>query len=133
MGQPSVTDIVGLFVFVAALLFSREVAQVVGPYMVIVAAASIGASFSLARREKDTRVRAVWFFVRVCGLALLITVSLAAIVAAYHPDLSERALVAPIALLVGYIGDDWPRLLAKVVKAIMAGVDLLRTRGGGHG
>lgn len=130
MNPPPVLDIVGLFVFIAAILFSHEVAAVVGPYMVIVIAATIGGSFALARRDKTTRTAAVWFFGRVVGLAVLLTVGLAAAANAYRPDLSPRVLVAPIALLVGFIGDDWPKLLGKVVRVIYGALDLVRGKGG---
>ena len=130
MSQTSITDIVGLCVFLAALLFSNEAAAVLGPYMVIVIASSIGASFALARREKTTRTAALWFFTRVNGLAVLLTVGLAAAASAYQPGLHERVLLAPIALLVGFIGDDWPKLLAKIVRVLYGALDLVRGKGG---
>lgn len=129
MNQPPVVDIVGLFVFIAAILFSHEVAAVVGPYLVIVIAATIGASFAVARREKSTRASALFFFARVVGLAVLLTVGSAVVVNAYRPDLSPRVLVAPIALLIGFIGDSWPVLLGKVVKVMYGALDLFRKGG----
>ncbi|OUL98536.1 hypothetical protein [Variovorax sp. JS1663] len=130
MNQPPVVDIVGLFVFIAAILFSHEVAAVVGPYMVIVIASTIGASFALARRDRTTRTAAIWFFTRVVGLAVLLTVGFAAIASAYRPDLSPRVTVAPIALMVGFIGDDWPKLLSKCMRVIYGALDLVRGKGG---
>ena len=129
MTQQSITDIVGLCVFIAALLFSSEVANVVGPYMVIVIASSIGASFALARRDKDTRTAAVWFFTRVVGLAVLLTGGLAAIASAHYPDIAPRVFVAPIALMVGFIGDDWPKLLGKLARGVFAITDFFRKGG----
>ena len=125
-----ITDVVGLCVFIAAMAFSPDVSAVVGPYAVIIAAAAIGASFALARRQRTTRAGAVWFFVRIVGLAVVLTVGLAQLVASRHPDLHERVLIAPIALLVGAIGDGWPALLQKVVSTIYAALDLVRGRGG---
>jgi hypothetical protein len=132
MSQQPIADIVGLCIFIAALLFSADVANVVGPYMVIVIASSIGASFALSRRNKSSRGRALWFFTRVVGLAVLLTVGLAAVASAYRPDLHERVLLAPIALLVGFIGDDWPRLLSRIMRALFAAIDLMRGKGGMH-
>lgn len=128
MNQPPIADIVGLAVFIAALLFSSEVAAVVGPYMVIVVAATLGASFKVARRDKSTRTSAVLFFLRVVGMAVVLTVGIAVALNAYRPDLSPRVTVAPIALLIGYI--DWPWALTKIVKAIFASIDLARGKGG---
>jgi hypothetical protein len=130
MTQSSVTDVVGFFVFISALFFSAEVAAVVGPHILMAIAAAVGASFSLARREKTTRLRAIGFFLRVMGLAVLVTGSIAAFTNAQHPSISERALLAPVALLVGFIGDGWPALLTRVVKVAFAAVDLLRGKGG---
>jgi len=130
MNQPPVVDIVGLFVFIAAAMFSHEVAAIVGPYMVIIIASTSGASFALARRDKTTRTAAVWYFTRVVGLAVLLTVGFAAVANAYRPDLTPRVLVAPIALLIGFVGDDWPKLLGKVVRAIFSAIDLVRGKGG---
>lgn len=131
--SPSITDIVGLCVFIATLLFSAEVAEVVGPYLVIITASAIGASFSLKRREKSTRTSAVLFFVRVCGLAALLTVGVSAMVAGYHPSLSERFLLAPVAFIVGLVGDDWPAVAGWVMGKVGAFIDvLIKLKGGGQ-
>ena len=114
MSQQPIADIFGVAVLIAALLFSSEVAAVVGPYMVIVVAATLGASFKVARREKTTRTSAVLFFLRVVGMAVLFTSGLAAALNAYRPELSPRVTVAPIALLIGFV--DWPWALGKVVE-----------------
>lgn len=130
MNQQPLADIVALAVIIAAAVFSRAVAEVVGPYLVIVVASAIGASFALARREKSTRGRALWFFTRVVGLAVLLTVGAAAAVSAVRPDLAPRTLLAPIALLIGFIGDGWPRLLARAVQMLYGLLDLARGQGG---
>jgi apolipoprotein N-acyltransferase len=130
MNQQPLADIVALAVLIAAAVFSRAVAEVVGPYLVIVVASAIGASFALARREKSTRGRALWFFTRVVGLAVLLTVGAAAGVSAVRPDLAPRTLLAPIALLIGFIGDGWPRLLARAVQMLYSLLDLARGQGG---
>ena len=119
--------------FIATLLFSADVAQVVGPYLVIITASAIGASFSLKRREKSTRIAALLFFVRVCGLAALLTVGVSAMVAGYHPSLSERVLLAPVAFIVGLVGDDWPAIGGWAIGKIGALVDvLIKLKGGGQ-
>jgi hypothetical protein len=128
MSQQPIADIVGVAVFIAALLFSSEVAAVVGPYMVIVVAATLGASFKVARREKTTRTSAVLFFLRVVGMAVLFTSAVAAALNTYRPELSPRVTVAPIALLIGFV--DWPWALTKVVGW---GVSLLDRVVGGKG
>jgi hypothetical protein len=134
MNQPSITDVVGLFVLIAAALFSSEVAAVVGPYMVIVVASAIGASFALSRRDRSTRASALLFFMRVCGLAVLVTGVASAGVAAYHPGLTERVLIAPLAFLIGLAGDSWPDIAAAAGRKVSAFVDvLIKLKGGGNG
>jgi len=128
MQQPSVPDIVAWVVFFAALIFSDDVAQAVGPYIVIIAAAMCGASFSVGRRDKTTRTGAALYFGRVAGLAMLITVALANVVNAYYPELEPRVTVAPIALVIGFA--DWPKVLAKVIQTLFAAMDLIRGKGG---
>jgi uncharacterized membrane protein YiaA len=115
MQQPSISDVVGLFIFAMSLFFSREVANMVAPYLVIVVAASTGASFALARKEKTTRLAGFWYFLRVCGLAILITAGVAAFVASYNESLTSRILIAPIAFMIGFIGDDLPDIGRKVI------------------
>jgi hypothetical protein len=129
------TDFVSVMVVIATLFFSPKVAAIVGPYFAIILASSVGASFSLARREPTTRMLAVMFFVRIIGLASLLTVGVASLLHAYTPVFEERWLVAPIALIVGYVGDDWGSLLAwagRKINALVDGLIKLKT-GGGNG
>lgn len=128
MTEKQITDIVGLFVFLAALIFSREVSEVVAPYVVILIAAAVGASFALARREKTSRRSGIWFFCRQVGLALIFTVSAALILSKYRPDLVPRLTIAPIALLIGFM--DWPWALNKAMRVIVGSLDLIRGKGG---
>ena len=119
MNQGSITDVIGLFVLISTAVFSAEAAAIIGPYMAIVVAAAIGASFSLAKREKTTRVSALWFFLRVCGLAVVVAGGLSALLAKFHPVLTERALLAPVAFIIGLVGDEWPSV-------VRWGVDFVR-------
>lgn len=122
MSSPSttVTDAVGLSVVLVATLFSPAVAEVVGPYVVIAAAAVIGASFGLARRPPSSRWAALGYFVRVVGLAILLTVGLSTWIVSRHPEFTQRALLAPVALLIGF--GDWPAVLAAAMKGIFASI-----------
>ncbi|UST52969.1 hypothetical protein NF681_11500 [Comamonadaceae bacterium OTU4NAUVB1] len=130
MSQSSVIDAVGLSIIVAASVFSPKMAEVVGPYVLIATAAVIGASFALARRSTSSRWAAVFYFLRVVGLAILLTVGLSAWLSTKHPDFSERALLAPVALLIGFVGDGWPALLSKIVSMLYGFIDIVRGKGG---
>lgn len=127
---PSITDVVGLGIFLASLVYSPEVAGIVAPYLVIIVAAVVGASFALKRREKTTRLSALWYFLRVAGLAVLLTGWLAAQFSSYYDNLTERALIAPVALTIGAIGDDFPAVARYLLSKFLAGVDLFRGKGG---
>lgn len=131
MNQITITDILGLVAVISATIFSAEVAAVVSPYIVILVASSIGASFALARQERTTRTAAMWFFFRVCGAAVVLTVVAATIIAGMHPSLTERMLLAPVSFVIGLIGPDWPavpRVLSQYAGNLL---DLMnRFRGG---
>lgn len=120
MNHTPVADAVGLFALIAAFAFSPEVAAVVGPYVLIATASVIGASFALARRPTSTRWGATFYFGRAVGLAILLTVVISAAVAARYPDFSERALLAPVALMIGFI--DWVALLGGAAKGLLSAV-----------
>lgn len=117
----AIPDIVAVAVFIAALIFSPQVAAVVGPYVVIIGSAVVGASFAVARRERSTRLSALWYFSRVTGLAVAVTVAIATWAASYWAEsgLTVRFLISPIAFVIGLIGDDLPELAAKVVRFFM--------------
>lgn len=127
-------DIVSVCVVIAALLFAPEVAAVVGPYIVIMLASTVGASFALARRERSTRSNALLFFARTSGLSVLLTVGFAAVVSSYRPEVPERVLLAPVALVLGFVGDDWPVVLRWMGRKVAQLVDvIIRSRGNGGG
>lgn len=126
MSQQPLADFVGICVFIAALLFSADVANLVGPYMAILIASTVGASFALGRRDRSTRGGAIFFFVRLNFMALLFTVAIAALINSIRPDLPSRFLVAPIALLIGFAGDDWPSILRRLSAMFWRVLDLAR-------
>lgn len=128
-GQISTPDAIGFGIFLAGLVYAPSVAAVVGPYVVIVLASVLGASFAVKRREKTTRLGALLYFLRVAGVAVLVTVSVASAVSSYYDNLTERVLITPIALIVGAVGDDWGDFLRKIVRVIFSAVDLMRGKG----
>ena len=115
MAPPSITyDLVGLLALVGGVLFSNtEVAQAVAPYAAIAGAALLGGMWALARHEEDEpehprpRRRAAKFLVRIVGTALIVTVPIAAFAAPRLGVAQEQYLFAPLALLIGAVGDDW--------------------------
>lgn len=120
----------------AAVVFAPEVAHFVGPYLVILFASTIGASFSLAARPQSTRTSAALFFFRVNGLAVLLTYSVSAAVNARYPLGDLRNWFAIVAFIIGFIGDRWSTILTWAAGKVSKLVDVLikmRGDGGGHG
>lgn len=132
MNQTPQLDPVSVSVMVAAAMFAPEVAHIVGPYVIILAASTIGASLALARREKTSRMSAMWFFLQVNGLAVLLTATVAAIANSFYPIPDERTWFAPVALGLGFIGDRWPSVLTWCGTKISQLVDvLIKLKSGG--
>jgi len=104
-------DPVSLFIALAGTVFGPTLAQVIGPYAVIILAATTGASWALGRRESDVRLSAAWYFLRINATAVLLTVSAATLAGQWLRLQDHTWLLAPIGLLVGGIGDDWPRMV----------------------
>ena len=123
--QNQTSDFVAVMTFIASLIFSAEVAAIVGPYVTIAAAASVGASFALAKRKVGSRAEGRLFFLRTVALALMFTVVLSRIVQAYYPVLTERISLIPIAMLLGFGGDEMPKLLAKLWKKLVGAIDFM--------
>ena len=107
-------------VTVASAVLAPALAEVVGPYAIIFVASSIGASWALGRQVTMTRLKALLFFLRINSTAAIITVFLADFLAKQLGYISGSGeglwLIAPIALVIGGVGDDWPTLIQWVVK-----------------
>lgn len=94
----------------ASVLFGPPLAGVIGPYAVILIASTVGAAWALGRRDPGARLGAAWYFLRLNATAVLITVGLASVAGRWLGHDDTTWMLAPIALLVGGVGDDWPRL-----------------------
>lgn len=111
-------DIVAVLAMVGGLLFANPVlAQALAPYATIFFAGLIGTMWSLSRRPSDHtpghRMRGAFFVLRVIGAALIVTLPVAFWAAPKLGIEQERYLVAPIAFIIGAVGDasDWRKLL----------------------
>lgn len=110
--QSDPVDIVSLIVALLALIASKELASMIGPYAAILVLASAGASLSLSgtEREMEEWWEPVWYvFVRIL-LAVTLTVALAEVLQAIMPAWLSNAMkpkltLVPIAFCIGWIGD----------------------------
>lgn len=105
-------DPVNVFISIITLALGPAIAAVLGPYAVILLASTIGAAWSLGRREPfKTRSAAASYFMLMNGTALLVTVSIANGIGHWIGQEDASWLLAPVALFIGGVGYDWPRLL----------------------
>ena len=123
-------DPVNVAIALSSVLFGPALAGVIGPYAVIIIASTVGAAWALGRRDPSARLGAAWYFVRLNTTAVLVTVGLANLAGHWlgHEDTSW--MLAPIALVVGGVGDDWPRMGQWVLERVAR---VLERRAGGDG
>ncbi len=97
----------------AALGISVPLASLIGPYAVIIVAAITGGATALSRRPETTRLGAGGFLARVGATATVLTAGAAELAVRYWPALDGMShwLLAPIAFVIGLIGDDWRTVL----------------------
>lgn len=107
---PPPVDVVTVAIALLAGAIGAPAAQLVGPYAVIVLAAVLGAAWSASRSAPRTRCGVVLSMARVVGLALLVAVPLAELLA-LHVGLERRWLLGPVAAIVGGVGEDWPAVI----------------------
>lgn len=104
-------DLAGLLVAIFALIVSKEVATILGPYAGIIVLACAGAAVALSGSDRKMTAReACWYFTWRAFVAAAATVMIAEllqIVAAKVGllDLKPRYTVAPIAFLIGWVKD----------------------------
>ncbi|MBO0943368.1 hypothetical protein J1N44_17050 [Acidovorax temperans] len=101
-------DPVSVAVALASVLFGPALAAIIGPYAVILISATVGAAWALGRRDPAAKLSAAWYFLRLNATAILITVSIAKLAGIWLGVADHSWMLAPIALVVGGVGDDWP-------------------------
>lgn len=103
---------------VSSVLFGPELAHFVGPYSVIVLSATVGAGWSLGRQEQMSRLAACWYFSRLNIMAIMLTVPLTAgVMWALRID-DANWMLSPVAILIGGVGNDWPKVGQWVVSRL---------------
>ena len=107
-------DAVHVAVVVVAAIGGGEIAPYVGPYLVILAAAVVGAVFSLMRREPMSRWQALGWVLWLSILSLLLTGAIAAgieiALLKVGWEVPSRYLLALISMAIAAVGLDWPKV-----------------------
>lgn len=102
---------VNVAVAILSLMLGPALASVVGPYAVIMLASTVGAAWSLGRRNTGTKLSAASYFLLINGTAILVTVSAATQLAQWIGAKDAGWLLAPVALIIGGVGQDWPSII----------------------
>jgi len=104
VGDPP--DVVTLLIALVALIASKEIAHLVGPYAAIVVLACAGAALSLSGHDEDIKGgdAALYIGVRVL-VAVVLTVTLAELLQVAMPWLKPRYTLVPLAFGIGWIRD----------------------------
>lgn len=124
--NPHKLDLTAAVVTVAGWVMSPEVAEIIGPYALIVI---FGLSGGLLSRSKDKDddaehplLEGFFYYMRTAFLALVFTVAVAKFVAWKLGTQDFVWLLPPTAFAIGYIGDDWSsvfRWLGKTIKTLI--------------
>lgn len=103
MAEPTVTTASGISLTV---LFVAILGPLEGPYVLIALSAVAGAMWPLSAARTESRLAGVWLLLRCTATALVLTSVLAGIVEkTWGLPVSEG--LAPVALIVGAMGNGW--------------------------
>ncbi len=99
-------DFVALVIAIAGMLFSQEIARVVGPYAAIMVLACAGAALSLSISDEEfSTTKAVGYVTLRVLLALVLTISLAELLESVASWAKPKYTISPLAFAIGYIRD----------------------------
>lgn len=122
MNEQNSADIVQLFMSFCMTFLDTPIAQVVGPYLLITFAAVTGAFWSL----KKTQIQGCWstllYFIRIVAIAVVFTSVIVNVLTSYVNFADANLWIAPVALVIGVLGDDWLKVftwLFDVIKKIV--------------
>lgn len=108
---PPDLDLIAVLIVVSTALFGRPaVAEIVGPYLVILTCALAGAAYSASGRESVGRWRTFGYIVGVTFVAVVITVPISELISR-HVGVPPRWIMGCIAGGIGIVGADLPRLV----------------------
>lgn len=124
MPEPTASAGVSLTVIAIALL-----GPLAGPYALIVFAALAGALWPLSASATQTRSAGAWLLLRCTLTAIALTAFIAAGLEKFWAIPANEAL-APVALIIGAMGNGWQPVFSAVGAAISA---LIGRAGGQNG
>lgn len=106
-----IQDPYSLFVWLSALLVGSKTAGSLGPYLLLIICTTATAYVALGRQGPDEKIKGFKFIAIVNVISLAVTGIIASAVANYVGFIEETAVFAPVALFVGFVGLDWPKVI----------------------
>lgn len=104
MNEP--VDVVSLLIALIAVIASKEVAHLVGPYAALVVLACAGSALSLSGNEEELTAMHAFRYVAVRVLvAVVLTVAIAELLQNVVPWAKPRYTLIPVAFGIGWIKD----------------------------
>jgi hypothetical protein len=127
---PPHIDPVSAAVALLTAFVSPAIANVMGVYSVIFIGAAFGSGWALMRREKGSLFSAICFVLLMTGTATFTTVGLSQLLNKYIELSDSNLLLGPVALLIGAVGHDWPRVVPVLFNFILDFAMKFRTGSG---
>ena len=124
MADPTAASGISLTVIAVALL-----GPLAGPYALIVFSALAGALWPLSASATQTRIDGAWLLLRCTLTAILLTVFIAQGLDKFWEIPATEAL-APVALIIGAMGNGWRPVFAAIGAAISAVIGKAGDRNG---
>jgi hypothetical protein len=103
--QPEPNDLIGLVIAIITYIGSKELAEIVGPYVAIIIAATMAAGWALSRAGELSRYQSFKFILLRAGTAVIFAVTLAQLLHMAAAWISVRWVMVPIAFLIGLVKD----------------------------
>lgn len=133
MNNASHLDFVSVLVAFSAAAFGPKLGEVVGYYSAIVVCAVLGGAMSVSRRPPASRLKtSLDMFISIV-LALIATIPAATFISAHWPAFEVRLLVGFVAIGIGFVGSDWPKVLRWLGGVIKNAVELFVAKKSGGG
>lgn len=110
MGDFIKLDPTAALTVLTAAVFGAELSQIIGPYAVIILAATTGAGWGLGRCPPMTRAQGAGYFLKLNLTALLVTVPIATGAQALLSLEEANWLLVPVGILIGAVGNSWPQV-----------------------
>ncbi|RDF48971.1 hypothetical protein DWA13_20635, partial [Acinetobacter baumannii] len=101
--HPDPLDLIGLVVAIITYIASREIAEVVSPYVAIIIAASVAGGWALSKEGELNGYQSFKFLLLRVGTAFIFAVTLAQLFHMAAAWMLPRYTAIPIAFMIGLL------------------------------